>query len=202
MSAKIAEALANIAQLHAQLGEAYTEYSALVDAASAKSGKSGDDGAAGTVSGKGGKAGVAPKKGGGKKAAEVTKEELTAKAKEVAAKHGKEKVAEILGGKVADVDEDDYAEKFAELEAALEEEEEGELPDPKSAAGKAKKGGKAAKVTEDDLKKLAKQVIEKHGKDCVVEILGGKLADVDEDDYAEKLAELQTKLDEEVEEEV
>lgn len=201
MSAKIAEALAKVADLHAQLGEAYTGLSALYDVDSAKSGKRGDDGAAGKVSGRGGKAGVASKGGAGK---EVTEEQLKAKAKEVAAKHGKEKVAEILGGKVADVDEDDYADKYAELEAALGEDEgdDEDLPEPKAATGK-KAGKKAAKkLTEDDLRALAKKVIDKHGKDAVVEIFGGKLADVDEDDYAEKYAELEAKFAEEAEEDV
>jgi hypothetical protein len=199
MSAKIAEALAKVADLHNQMGEAYTELSALYDVEGAKSGKGGDNGAAGKVPGRGGKAGVASSKAGGKK---VTLAQLTAKAKEVAAAQGKEKVAEILGGKVAEVDEDDYAEKFAELEAALEEEE---LPEPTAAAGKTaakKTGGKKTKITEDDLRALAKQVIDKHGKDRAVEILGGKLADVDEDDYAEKAAELQAAIDEEAEDDV
>lgn len=202
MSAKLAEKMAEVADLHAQLGEAYTELSALFDAASAKSGKPGDDGAAGKVSGRGGKTAVAPKKGSRSKAPEIDKGDLTAKAKEVAAKHGKEKVAEILGGKVADVDEDDYAEKFAELEAALAEDAEDDLPDPKAAAGKTKSKSKTKAVTEAEVRAAAKKVIEKHGKEKVTEILGGKLADVDEDDYAEKLAELEAAFEEEPEEDV
>jgi hypothetical protein len=142
MSAKIAEKLAEVAALHAQLGEAYTELSALYDAESAKSGKSGDGGAASKVPRKGGKAGVASSKDGG---------------------------------------------------------DEGDLPEPKAAAGKKKPGGKK-KVTEDDLRAAAKALIEalgeKKGKAKVVEILGGKLADVDEDEYADKLEELQAALPE------
>jgi hypothetical protein len=152
MSAKIAEALAKVADLHAQLAEGYTELSALYDVDSAKSGGGSDDGTAGKVSGKGGKTAVASKTSGGK-------------------------------GKPA-VDDDD------------------ELPPPKAAA---KKGGKAkAKVTEDDLRGVAKELIEKlgekAGKEKVVEVLGGKLADVEEEDYAEKLEGLQEALKEAEEE--
>lgn len=142
MSAKIAEQLAVVADLHTQLGEAYTELSSLYDVASAKSGKAGDDGASGKVSGRGGKTAVAPKGKGrtaegddddlpdpkpaasgkkGAKAKKVTEGDVRAMAKKVIEKHGKEKVTEILGGKLAEVDEDEYAEKLAELEAALEE---------------------------------------------------------------------------------
>lgn len=200
MSAKLAEKLAEVADLYNQLGEACTELSALFDAASAKSGKTGDDGAAGKVSGRGGKAGVAPKKGGRSKAPEVDLDMLKAKAKEAVAKLGREAVTEILGGKTTDVDEEEYADKYAELEAAMEgggEEEEEDLPDPKAAAGKGSKtpakktGGKAKKVTEADVRAAAKKVIEKHGKNAVTKILGGKLADVSEDDYADKVAELE-----------
>lgn len=143
MSAKIAEALAKVAELHNNLGEAYTELSALYDAESAKGGKSGGDGAAGKVSGKGDKAAVGSK---GSKAAAV-------------------------------VDDDDE-----------------DLPPPK-AAGKAKPKAKAKAVTEDDVRAAAKKVIDKHGKDKAVEILGGKLADVEEDDYAEVLAKLEAALE-------
>lgn len=149
MSAKIAEQLAIVADLYTQLGEATQELSALYDAASAKSGKAGDDGAASKVSGRSGKAGVASKKGGGddddlpdpKAAAgkskpagksakkKVTEADVRAMAKKVIEKHGKEKVTEILGGKLADVDEDDYADKLAELEEAFEAEVEGEDDD-------------------------------------------------------------------------
>lgn len=148
MSAKLAEALSNVADLLAQAGEAFTELSALYETASAKSGKSGDDGDSGKVAGRGGKAAVGSKK------------------------------------KAAVADDDD------------------DLPDPKAAAGKGKKGGKAKKVTEDDVRAAAKKVIEKHGKEKVTEILGGKLADVDEDDYAEKLEELEAALTEEEDDDV
>lgn len=144
MSAKLAEKMAEVADLHAQLGEAYTELSALFDAASAKSGKSGDDAPAGKVSGRGKSSKVASKDdddddddlpkakaaagkgkaGKGKAKKEVTEEEVRKMAMKVVKKHGKEKVEEILGGKLADVDEDDYADKLAELEEALAEEAE------------------------------------------------------------------------------
>lgn len=67
MSAKTAEALAKVADLHAQLAEAYTELSGSYDAETAKSGKAGGDGAAGKVSGNSGKAGVGPKGAAGSK---------------------------------------------------------------------------------------------------------------------------------------
>lgn len=150
MSAKLAEKLAEIAELYTQLGTAHEELSALYDAASAKSGKSGDDGDSGKVSGRGGKAAVGSKKTGGKtppvdddvddelpapKAAaktrgnkkKVTEAQVREAAMKVLKKHGKDKVTEILGGKLAEVDEDDYAEKLKELEEALEEEGEEEV---------------------------------------------------------------------------
>jgi hypothetical protein len=83
-----------------------------------------------------------------------------------------------------------------------------DLPEPTAPAAKGKaapakapaKTAKAKKVTEDDVRAKAKEVIEAHGKDAAVEILSefgsGKLADVDEDDYAACLEKLQAKLDE------
>ena len=69
--------------------------------------------------------------------------------------------------------------------------DDGDLPEPTPAVGK--KGAKAGKkkVTEDDVRAAAKKVIDKHGKDVVVKVLGGKLADVDESDYPAMLAKLE-----------
>jgi hypothetical protein len=138
MSAKLAEKLTEIGEQMAALGESFTELSALYDAAGAKSGKSSGDGAAGKVSGRKGSSKVesedddelpaskpaAGKKTTSKKAKKVTEDDVRAMAKKVIDKHGKEKVTEILGGKLADVDEDDYAEKLAELEEALAEDDD------------------------------------------------------------------------------
>jgi hypothetical protein len=157
MSARLAEALAKVADLQAQLGEAYTELSALYDVESSKGGKQGDNGAAGKVSGPGNKAAVgskgkaagkvtpdddddlpeptAPsgkkaggKKAGGKAATKLTEDDVRNAAKKVIEKCGKDKAVEILnefgGNRVADVDEENYAECVAKLEAALEDEDE------------------------------------------------------------------------------
>lgn len=154
--ASLAEKLNEIGEAMAALGELFTEASALYDAASAKSGTASDDGATGTVSGRGRKAGaVAPKKGvdpdddddlppakpaagkkpAGKKAKkeEVTEDDVREMAKQLIEKlgnkAGKAKVLDILGGKLAEVDEDDYADKYAELKAAVEEDGEADDDD-------------------------------------------------------------------------
>lgn len=169
MSAKLAEAIAKVAQLHIDLAEAYTELSTYYDVEGAKSGKSGGDGANGKAAG--GSSG-----------------------KTVASKTG------AVGKKAVDDDIGDNSP------------DDDDLPEPTAPAGKktagkaaaAKPAGKAAKakkaVTEEDVRAKAKEVIEVHGKDAVVEVLqefgNGKLSDVSEDDYAPCLAKLQEKLDE------
>jgi hypothetical protein len=109
MSAVLAEALAKIAELHSNLGEAYTELSGHYDAESAKGGKAGNNAAAGKVSGQGNKAAVGPK---GKAAAAVDEDddlpEPTAPKGKAGAAAGKTaKAAAGKTGKAKAVTEDD-----------------------------------------------------------------------------------------------
>ena len=161
--AKLAKALAEIADLHTQLGEAYTAYGALVDIDSSKSVESGDDDDAGEVPRSKRKAGPGKSSGKGRKEDDV------------------------------DDDEDDEPKKKKKKD---EDDEDDEDDLPKAKAAKDKKG-----PTEDDVRKVALKVVKKHGKDKVEEILGGKLADVPEKQYAKKIAALEAALDEDADDE-
>jgi hypothetical protein len=126
MSAKIAEALNKVSELHAALAEAYQELSGHYDAESAKGGKQGNDGAAGAVSGKGKPAAVGqkgktaaavgddddlptptaaagkgktatPAKPAGGKGKKVTEDEVRASAKVLIDTYGKDAALEVLG---------------------------------------------------------------------------------------------------------
>lgn len=111
----------------------------------------------------------------------------------------------------------ELAESYAELSQQVGGEEDGDgkgkgkgktpakgakeedLPPPKG-KGKTAAKGKAKEPTEDDVREVAKKVIDKHGKEKVVEILSefgdGKLASVDETDYAACIEALNKALEE------
>ena len=153
MSAALAEKLAEIAEAHATLGALYMEVSALYDADSAKSGKSNNDASAGKVSGSKGKAGMAskakpvedagddddlpPAKPAGTKGkpavksrpkASVTEDDVRAAAQALIKAKGRQAALDVLGeysaGKIADLEEGQYAEVKEALEAATADEDD------------------------------------------------------------------------------
>lgn len=168
--AKLAKALAEIADLHSQLGEAYTAYGALVDLESSKSVESGDDDDAGEVPRSKRKAGSGKSSG-----------------------KGRSKEEDDDDPTVDDDDDDDEPVKKKKKKAKDDDDDDDDADDlPKAKAAK----GKSKGPTEDDVRKVALKVLKKHGKDKVEEILGGKLADVPEKKYAKMIAALEAALDE------
>lgn len=131
-------------------------------------------------------------------AGDLTIEEVREALKELVELRGKEVMVQVLesvgAGKLADVDESQYAELMAEVERLKEEEPEEAAPAKKT---RTRTKAKAKGPTMDDLVEKFKELIEadRAAAKAVVKELGvTKISEVDEDDITDAMAAVEAAL--------
>lgn len=132
--------------------------------------------------------------------ADISEDDVRTALKGLMEKHGKDKMVEALGtvgaGKLADVDDSQYAELIATVEAFMAEEIE--APEPEKAKPAAKRVAKKKGPTLDDVTAKFKELIgtDKALAKSVLKELGvAKVSELDEDQYQEAIDAAQAAID-------